>query len=199
MVKKLRDYQIYIAPYITGYYIEPGVPYVNDEITDENLDPNNLDDKIKIYERQVKYWFLDRANNFLRGNNNGFVILMICISYIEGIEQYRVGQSSNGRSREFFRNSLRRILKVNTSNQVLNDFYSQVRCGLFHNGMTENKVIIRNEYPDVIDFNEPDTIKINPKLLLQAIRRDFKKYIFDLQNDVNEDLRNNFDNMFSVV
>jgi len=167
MPKQLRNYPIYIAPQIRGYKDEMGQPIVFDEKTQTNLNPNNIDDKIIIYERQVKGWFINRAFRLLRSKNNGFIVLMISISYIEGVQQYINGRTSHNNSNISFQTGLRRIFGLNEPNHVLGDFYSQVRCGLFHSGMTQNKVIISNEYLQVIDFSEANTIKINPKLFLE--------------------------------
>lgn len=203
MSKQLRNYPIYIAPNISGVIDNTGRPIVFDEKTRQNLDPNNINDKITIYERQVKGWFLNRASRFLRGDKNGFIILMLTISYIEGVEQYMRGESSEatchqrGRSKEFFREGLRRIFNLNESDAILNDFYSQVRCGLFHSGMTQHKVIISKTYDNPIDFSETDAIKINPKMFLRAVRWDFNDYIFRLRNPRNTDDRERFNRMFS--
>ena len=198
MPKKLRNYPIYVAPDIKGYLDSSGQPIVFDERTQRNLDPNDIDDKITIYERQVKEWFLNRASRFLRGNKNGFIVLMLSISYIEGVEQYRQGTDSNRNSRNFFTRGLRRIFGLaNVTNTELDDFYIQVRCGLFHNGMTQSKVIINRNYNDPIDFSEADTIKINQKEFLRIIRIDFKEYLRDLREPNNIQLRNNFNAMYS--
>ena len=197
MSKQLRNYPIYIAPQIRGHIQENGEPVVFDERTNQNLNPNNIDDKIFIYERQVKEWFLNRASRFLRGDKNGFIVLMISISYIEGVQQYINGQTSHNNSGLFFRQGIRRIFQLNECDDVLNDFYAQVRCGLFHSGMTQGKVIISKEYEQVIDFSEEDSIKINPKLFLKAINIDFNRYISLLRSSANNDARTHFNRMFS--
>jgi len=198
MPKQLRTYPIYLAPQIVGKINRSGENEVFDEKTNGSLDPNNLDDKIKIYERQVKCWFLNRASRLLRGKNNGFIILMIAISYIEGIEEYRSGESSNRRSNEFFKRGVQRIFSIEGHSNQLDDFYSQVRCGLFHSGMTRNKVIITDDdNSQIIDFSENETIKINYRKFLNKIRNDFNRYLKILKNSENITERNNFDQMFS--
>lgn len=203
MPKQLRNYPIYIAPQIRGYIDTTGRPIVFDEKTNINLNPDDVNDKITIYERQVKGWFLNRASKFLRGDNNGFIILMLSIAYIEGVEQYMRGESSEttrtqrGRSKEFFREGMRRIFNLRETDEILNDFYSQVRCGLFHTGMTQNKVIINRTFQEPINFSEQDTIKINPKMFLSQVRIDFNAYIKSLRNPNNRTERYNFDIMFS--
>ena len=198
MPKQLRNYPIYLAPQIVGRINNNGENEVFDEKTGEILDPTDIDDKIKIYERQVKGWFLNRASRFLRGKDNGFVILMIAISYIEGNEEFRNGVSSNGRSREFFVSGIRRIFSIEAQTNQLNDFYNQIRCGLFHSGMTRNKVIIIDDSnSQIIDFSENETIKINYRKFLHKIRIDFNRYLKILKNSENISERNRFDQMFS--
>ena len=98
MAKKLRQNQsIYIAPEITGSLNNNYEPVVLDERNNNYLDPRSIDDKTIIYERQVLEWFLKPAQNLIRyrNKNKGFIVLMICLSYLEGVEQYRQGRSSN--------------------------------------------------------------------------------------------------------
>ena len=66
MTKKLRSYWLRIAPDIIGR-IYRGRTTVIDERNNETLDPYNVDDKIKIYERQVKEWFLNKVSRSIRG------------------------------------------------------------------------------------------------------------------------------------
>lgn len=198
MAKQLRNYPIYIAPDILGHYDDNGQAIVVDERTNRNLNPHSIQDKILIYERQVKEWFLNRAEDLLEGENNGFIILMIAISYIEGVEQYRRGNSSRGNSRNYFTNGLKRIFNLqDNNNDELNDLYVQLRCGLFHTGMTQSKVVINRDHEESIEFLEANTIKINPEKFLNKIKLDFDNYINKLKLQTNVNLRDNFNNMFS--
>ncbi|MCB8817382.1 hypothetical protein [Desulfosporosinus shakirovi] len=198
MPKRLRNYPVYLAPKIHGHMNED-IPEIYDEKRNEYLDPNNIDDKIKIYKRQVKGWFLDRGSRLLRGENNGFVVIMISASYIEGVQQYIAGETSERNSRDFFKRGLERIFSLSVDDEKLNDFYKQVRCGLFHNGMSGGQVIISNESEHPIDFSQTGTIIINPKRFLNEIRNDFNRYISLLKDVGNIDEREKFNRMFSVV
>lgn len=196
MSKKLRDYPLYLAPEIIGI-LHQGEAYAFVENNGKRLDPYDTLDKIIIYENQVNGWFLDRAFKLKRGKNNGFIILMICLSYLEGVEQYRVGHSSNGNSRRLFINALGRLYPNKYSEANLVDFYSQARCGLFHNGMTNSKIIYSYNFNAPINFLNNSTIQVNPTLLLKDIRKDFRDYIKELKREGI--LQSNFDNMFTVV
>lgn len=103
MSKKLRSEPIYIAPQIKGHLNDHYKPIIFDERNRIELNARDVDDKITIYERQVKDWFLTPAFEILNEKENcGFIVLMTCLSYFEGKQQYVEGQSSNHNSRRFF-------------------------------------------------------------------------------------------------
>jgi len=200
MAKKLRREPIYIAPGIRGWIDEFGNPTVIDERNENsNLDAFNVNDKIIIYKRQVEDWFLKPATNLIKykSDNKGFIVLMICLLYLEGIEQYRRGQSSRNRSGEFFAATLERIYPDKYSNAQLRSFYEDARCGLFHNGMVEGKIIINNSFPQSLQFIGNTDIKISPSKLLRDIKIDFENFINELNE--NAQSRERFDNMFHNI
>ncbi len=188
---------IHIAPGITGKRYDSEDLVIIVDSNEEHLDPEgNIEHKIRIFELQVKGWFLDRADECVGQENNGFLILMIATAYIEGVEQYRKGQSSNGRSREFFREGVKRIFGVNCGNPHSPDFYSELRCGLFHNGMTGPRIRISSIYAEPIDLSDGNIIKINQNLFLKKVRDDFENYLTVLRNDGNSVLIDNFNRMY---
>lgn len=199
MSKKLRKQPLYIAPEIIGWLDDNNNPIIIDERSGNNLDPRNINDKIAIYERQVNDWFLNPATNLVnyRSRNKGFIILMICLSYLEGIEQYRRGETSEGNSRRFFISALNRIYPNQFSNTQLQSFYSQARCGLFHNGMVQGKIIINNGFSQSLEFIGEMDIKVSPSKFLHDIKEDFSLFIHELRTDIKT--QNIFDNMYSNI
>jgi len=203
-----RSREIYIAPEILGKY-ENSSPIVIDERHDRMLDPKDIDDKITIYEREVSDWFLNPAEALLNHNNfrSSFIVLMVCMSYFEGVEQYKTGVESTRRSKQCFIDSVKRIYANQFQDRDLAKLYSKSRCGLFHNGMVEGGVIFSDSFDDVMVFeNNGEIIKINPRKLLSDIKRDFENYIneirspnFSFCNERQRILRENFDRMFSVL
>ena len=196
MSKKLRrGSKLYIAPDILGWLDDNDMPVVEDERSGRRLDQRDIDDKIIIYERQVSDWFLTPATRCTTSWNNGFIVLMICMSYLEGVEQYKSGQSSNNNSRQFFKNSIHRIYPNKYANHNLDELYNEARCGLFHDGMVRGKIIYNYSFDDPLEFENFNTIKVNPKKLLEDIKADFKGFIDKLKND--QQSRTNFDRMYS--
>jgi hypothetical protein len=195
--------EIHIAPGITGKRYNNGKLVITVDSNGERLYPeDNIEHKIRIFERQVNGWFLDQASSLLEeeDEDNGFVILMIATSYIEGIEQYRQGKSShNSRSKSFFKKGIKRIFQVDSNDyKRLDIFYSELRCGLFHNGMTGAYIRIHSEINDKpIDFSDSKIIKINQKLFLEKVKGDFEQYLSDLKDTTKTELRNNFKKIYT--
>lgn len=183
MSKKLRREAIYIAPEIIGFLDENYVPIVTDERTGKSINVYDDFDKIEIYERQVKEWFLDAAVELVKKENRGFIVLMICLSYLEGAEQFYRGESSHGKSRKFFVSALNRLYPSKFDKHDLERFYVDARCGLFHTGMVQGKIVINYDFVESLSFPNPTEINVNPKLLLIDIKKDFKSFIERLRAD----------------
>ena len=123
------------------------------------------------------------------------------LSYIEGVEQYRRGRSSNGGlSQRFFIEGVQRLYsnQFDQNETQLENMYHDARCGLFHNGMVGGRILINRTFPNALQF-EMDDIKINYEMLFNDIVTDFVQYIEDLSNPTNVDLRTNFNSMFSIL
>lgn len=200
MPKKLREFPIYVAHKIWGQKLDDNGTtdsyLIIDELEDKKLDPYNLMDNISIYKRQVENWFLQPAKHFIKEEQYIFVVLMICLSYFEGIEKYRLGGNGGLGSRLLFVNSMKRIYGNRFNFSDLETLYSQARCGLFHVGMTDSKIVLSYTYENVIEFVDSTLIKINPKLLLEDIMVDFDNYLLQLTTDVT--LQRNFEAMFDI-
>jgi len=188
---------IHIAPHITGKRDESGELVIIDDPTDERLYPNHcIEHKIRIFERQVNGWFLTPAFKLLE-EDNGFVILMIATAYIEGIEQFRQGKSSKGQSEAFFKKGARRIFGIDSCSQSrVSDLYRELRCNLFHNGMTGPTIRILSTYDKAVDFSDRRIIKINQRLFLGKVRDDFEQYLRDLRDPAKVELRTHFNTMY---
>jgi hypothetical protein len=187
----LQGHSIYVAHQMLGFWKDrPCVQCERNSPELVELDPEIYADKILIYERQVQDWFLNPARRLLSdmGFQAGFVILSICLSYLEGVEQYRRGESSTGKtSRDFFCSSFKRVFGDKMlDDERIHDFYKDARCGLFHDGMTRSGVIADMDLKtpiEMVDFSGTTRICFQPSFLLNSIEYDFKAYIRDLRAD----------------
>jgi len=199
MTKRLREDWLYIAPHIIGRRVA-NVSEVIDELNQKTLDPDDEYDKITIYERQVQQWFIQPATQLIKKKENEFIVFMIALSYVEGVEQYRKGTSSNHNSKPFFISSMKRIFGLTDADtDNLGVLYTQARCGLFHNGMTSEKIVLNSSTEVAIDFSDPDMILVNPKRFLKRITEDFEEYIEIMRKPEGKELRDKFSHMFSVL
>lgn len=199
-----RNEVIHITPQIIGKY-ENGNPVAIDKISNKRFNPKEVNDKVIIYESEVKEWFLNPALDLIKKNdfNNAFIVLMICLSYFEGVEQYKTGRRSGGRSKRSFKDSVNTVYPNKFTDAELEELYSKSRCGLFHNGMVKGGFTFSYEYPQPIEFQDNGrVIKVNPKLLLEDIIQDFEKYISLLKSTNNPEsimARQNFDRLFTIL
>lgn len=192
---------IIVAADMVGSYNNGNYIVIDSRNNNRRLDPNDLDDKIEIYKREVQGWFLEPAFSLLNFDrfNNSLVVLMICMSYIEGVEQYKTGMSSKQKSEDLFINSIKRLYpEENFNDNNIKKLYSDSRCGLFHNGMIKSGVVFKDTFDKALHFGSQQ-VEINPRKLLEDIRYDFDRYINILQDSSDTIARENFGRMFKVT
>ena len=196
--------EIVVAADMVGSKIDGRYIVTDRRDNNRQLDPvNDLDDKIKIYKREVQGWFLDPAFSLLDSSNsfnNSLIVLMICMSYIEGVEQYKTGTPSHNKSFDFFKLSIKRLYPEETFGDTdIKQLYSDSRCGLFHDGMVKSGAVFSDTFNKALQFEEQQ-VKINPRKLLDDIQQDFDRYIDILQGGNDSILtRENFDRIFKIT
>ena len=116
---------------------------------------DNFNGKIKIYEDRIRGWFLNFGKDLTKEKHSGFIILMICVAYLEGNQQFREGKESQNNSGEMIKKAISRMIKIPKENERLfNLFVEEVRCGLFHDGMTRKHIFIKNSLILLIRHNQ---------------------------------------------
>ncbi|MDT3700394.1 MAG: mismatch-specific DNA-glycosylase [Thermincola sp.] len=178
--------------------------------------PLSLEDKITIFLERTSGWQLDIADHCINGKRNskgelladpieqsGFAVLHIVLSYFEMVAKYQEGFMTNGKSEHFFKKGVYSVfphLKTVSSSMVdnlLNILYFGARCGLYHGGMTDHRIVITSEtpYPLILEMSKPQ-LKINPHLLVPALKMHLWEYGAQLRNPGNEVMRRNFEKRF---
>lgn len=170
----------------------------------ESLEYGNIGTKILMYEDRIKGWLLNFGRNILKDKNSDFLLLMICISYLEGNQQFRNGRPSKAKeTQEILKKSLKRMLKVPNikKHQKLFDLFTrEIRHGLAHGGLVKKHCLTnRNlEYPFMID-EEGESIIVNPLSLFELVEIDFKIYLSSLKDPENRILRKNFEKCWRML
>lgn len=178
--------------------------------------PLSLEDKVTIFLDRTSGWQLDIADCCINGKINakgellaepieqsGFAVLHIVLSYFEMIAKYQEGFMTNGKSEYYFKQGVYSVfphLKNISSSMVdslLNILYFGARCGLYHGGMTDHRIVVTSEaaYPMVFDMSKPQ-LKINPHLMVPALKMHLWEYGRQLRNPDNAVLRRNFEKRF---
>ena len=157
---------------------------------------NDIEAKISVYEDRINGWFLDFARKLTKEKNSEFIVLMICMNYLEGNQQFREGRvSKNEESTKMLKKALERIFPEG-SEETLNHFIDKVRHGLFHDGMTRKGALLKYDlgtpfFP--VTFGDEKWIYLDPSLVLKEIEIDFESYIKVLRNKDNKEERENFE------
>jgi hypothetical protein len=152
---------------------------------------DDFDTLIALYEDRVQGWFLDCVRQVQ--HNGGFIILMVAISYVEGADRYRTGDTDEGSGLRF-RRSMRRIFNVDDSTASL--VWKHVRCALFHAGMTSRQIVLDGDLKEPITSGESGAIHINAERFLEAVLSDLGQYVSELRDPSNTALRQKFKEVF---
>jgi len=190
------------------------------EIT--KLQSGKIEDKIDVFEDQIKGWILDHAlwlvdMSYAGARHAGIAALMLVSTYFEAFAEFDQGVSSDGKSGKFFRHGFlsvfpetRDMAAKSAGNkaeraikQVAAALYGQLRCGLFHEGMIGNKVVLTDgASPLRIFWNQQTeqvvTIIINPQRFALRIRDAFEEYIRRLRDANQKEARAAFERFWDT-
>ena len=187
----------------------------NFQNTDFNW-PLSLDNKIEIFLDRTIGWQLNIADKIINGErdnqgnvissgipHSGFAVLHIVLSYFEMIAKYQDGFAQNGQSGQYFREGVLSVFPQlqnhpqNILDGVLDTIYRGVRCGLYHSGMTDPRVVLTGDIDVAMVFDaQNQRLIINPHLLVPALSTHLRAYGNQLRNPANTQLRNNFEQRF---
>ena len=135
---------------------------------------------------------------------------MLISSYFEAIEAFYYGRpSKSGESSKFFCAGFLKVFpelparlkfaqNPKIQEDVLREIYSQLRCGLYHEGMTKGKVVVRRDSGPLGFLFEPKqtfpvvTIVIDPWHVLARVETHFTEFITQLKDPNETALRATF-------
>ena len=146
----------------------------------------SLEDKIAVFADRVWGWQLNIAEQVARDiKDSGFAVLSIVLSYFEMIAKYCAGYIDIYESEHYFKEGVKLVFPELSSgegqeaiNALLLGLYRQVRCGMYHNALTHGTVELSGDIGTPIEFvSDQGWIRINPHLLVKAIKNHFYAYL----------------------
>lgn len=193
---------------------------INEENPNEPLVITNINDKITIFEREVKQWIIHPMWTLLRDdiiideNNkatgfkykpfkNAIFILFGIFSYLEKVQRYHERKKKHEKTDESTDILCDGIKRIFTDLEINNirDIIKETRNQMMHTGMIGDGVLLNYSYEKEIAYNsKTKEIKINPYKILKAIEKDFEDYIQKLKDPKdteNEKLIENFKKVFN--
>jgi hypothetical protein len=147
--------------------------------------------------------------------HSGYAVLDIVFSYFEMIAKYENGYAQKKDSEKYFKLGVFSVFPnlnqfhipakvpgvqgqvVSIVNYVLDVMYDGVRCGLYHSGLTNRRVVLTyvTQEPMSLDLQNMVLI-INPHLLVPKLKTNFSNYVSRLKDPNNVDLRKQFEIRF---
>ena len=163
--------------------------------------PLNLEQKIEVFIDRVQGWQIEPARAMASKDipHRGFAQLLIVISFFEMIGKYRAGFLGEGKSAQYFKEGLRWVFyEINEEyTAVLDLFYTSIRNGLYHLGLTRPNVIFINSLPGSFGYNEErQALAINSDRFVEDIEIRFQVYAKELRDPANKKLRAAFEQRF---
>jgi hypothetical protein len=195
--------------------------WVSPNFKSSKLDGGTIDDKIDVFEDQLKGWTLNHAffltdpSNPSGNQNAGYAILMLSSAYFETVESCYQGRTSGyGESKRFFRAGFLRVFPDLPDKAkgvvvgVLDDevrnlvdaLYDEVRCGLYHRLATKSRVLLsRTKMPVTFVLKEAvlSAMVVDPWALLEAVAGHLTVFVGELRNRNNTAVRASFESFFS--
>jgi hypothetical protein len=157
-----------------------------------------LNDKIEVFADRVIGWQIDIAQLCIdKSPHAGFAVLHIVVSYFEMIAKYEDGYIKDDASKRYF---IRGVYSVFPdlrneleADRFLKQLWEEVRCGLYHGGITGPNIELRGGLePPIVFPPRNQRLTINPHTLVPAIKAHFQSYIMKLKDESNQKARGNF-------
>jgi hypothetical protein len=113
------------------------------------------------------------------------------------------GYAQPGKSGEHFKRGVLSVFPslrnppVPITDELLEILYSGGRCGLYHGGLTDSRIVLLSDIKAPMGFDTAHKkLLINPHRLVPAIKKHFRQFEARLRNPNNIELRENFERRF---
>jgi len=196
--------------------------FISPSFRPDKLASGKLEDKIEVFEDRMTIPIIEQAAALFKAGRQdrlaphaGIAVLIILLPYFETIAQYRNGRDSKGQSEKFFIEEFLRVFKfeaeegapsptLDQKEAAARAVYKEVRCGLIHAWSQRSKVVLSDQYKAAVRIGFDQTgvsqIEIHPEVFLDRVKYEFfPKFMEELRNPSNIDLRANFEKFFDAV
>ncbi len=161
-----------------------------------------IEDKIDVFEDQVLGWLVTPAKMMGSSQHSGFAMLAVTLAYFEPVGQFLEGKA--GKSEAQFTLGMKAVFPAMASADpiLFSELYNQLRCGMFHRGITKGKVrVARGTMNQLVFFRSPTQVTaiiVDPWRLLEAVELHVKEYANQLRYGADVVLRHNFERWFEL-
>jgi hypothetical protein len=90
-------------------------------------------------------------------------------------------------------------LPAKYQDEVVSILYTSGRCGFYHSGMAQQRIIISGEYSASIAHSPAGAVLINPHLLVPQLKEHLRRYVAELRDSANQEARRNFEKHFDYL
>ena len=168
--------------------------------------------KLAIFSQQTLGWQLEIADTCINGDldglrHSGYAVLHIVFSYFEMISAAKALPPSevvkNGQ--DFAAGVLDTFPELENLNKrdlqdTLRVLYGSVRCGLYHQARTRQRVVISSEYSRPILWDSvAGQVLINPHRLVPHLIQHFQRFICTLRDPSQTAKRADFEAFFDKI
>lgn len=172
--------------------------------TEHFREPLSIEDKISLFSDRVRGWQLDIAEYLESHPHAGFAILSIVSSYFEMFAKYEAGYTLETASKKYFKEGLKSVLGPHTQptgsipDRALSLLYEEVRCGMYHAGITGPRVRLSGSTAAAIVL-QGEAVTVNPHQLVMILQDHFSRYVSQLLDPANDQRRRNFEARFDAA
>ena len=164
-----------------------------------NSEVYKWDKAIEIFDDRIRGRFLDQIENMVNCNylmRDGFSIMALNCLLIETLLQFEKGwdQTPLGRNKQEYKRFLQdKFPEIFYHDKIARIFYEDIRCGILHSAQTKNRSKLTFEQENAVELPEDhNIIVVDVMKLTNAILNYYDRYIRDLRDEENLDLRVNF-------
>ena len=159
---------------------------------------------VAALRRRLRHRFLKPARNLLRSKRSGFAVLALDCLLIETLQQFREGvpqtpyvRKPNGHrvlaSEDYFIAFLTsQYFDAQCDENMAKLFYQTIRCGILHQAEVKESSLVRRDRPLISLSLDQKGVVVNPVLFHKRVEIAFQKYLVDLRNPAEANLRQRF-------